>query len=380
MRYDVLLKGGIVLDPASQLNDQRDLGIREGKIVAIESDIRPEEAALTVPITGKYVTAGLVDIHTHIYAGVSTFGVRPDPVCRRTGVTTVVDAGSASWTSFPGFRQYVVEPAITRILAFVHISGIGMIDETVGEMRNLEYAKPEKVAQTVIENQDIAVGIKVRQGKFEVGNNGVEPLRAAIEAAERAKVPVMCHIQAGIPLPEVLKLLRPGDIVTHSFQGCGDSIIDEKGQVLPEVWAARDRGVLFDVGHGKFSFKYEVARRAMDQGFIPDVISTDLHTGNISGPVHDLPTTLSKFLHLGLSLDEVIEKSTIAPARAIRRGDELGHLKIGSVADLAVWDLVEGEFEFCDAHGTKYIGKERLQAYSTIRQGKLESKNGLPDV
>ena len=380
MRYDILLKGGIVVDPASQLNDQRDIGIRQGRVVAIQRNISAEEAALTVPIAGKYVTAGLVDMHTHVYAGVSTFGVKPDPVCTRTGVTTVVDAGSASWTSFPGFRQYVVEPAITRVLAFVHISGISLIDETVGEMHNLEYAKPEKVAQTVIENQDIAVGIKVRQGKFEVGNNGVEPLKLAIEAAELANVPVMCHIQAGIPLPEVLRLLRPGDIITHCFQGCGDGIIDDKGRVIPEVLAARKDGVIFDVGHGRFSFTYEVAKQAMEQGFIPDVISTDLHTGNISGPVHDLPTTLSKFLHLGLSLDEVIEKSTIAPARAIRRDGELGHLRIDSVADLAVWDLVGGEFEFCDAQGKKYIGKEKLQAHLTIRQGKLESKKVLPDV
>ena len=181
----------------------------------------------------------------------------------------------------------------------------------------------------------------------------------------------MCHIGAGVPLPDVLKLMRPGDVITHCFQGRGDSIIDDKGRVIPEAWSARNDGVIFDVGHGMGSFSYEVAQRAMEQGFISDVISTDLHTGNINGPVYDLPTTLSKFLHLGLSLDVVIEKSTIAAAKTIRREAELGHLKIGTVADVAVFDCISGEFEFRDTHGTVLIGNQKLQPYLTIRGGEL---------
>jgi dihydroorotase len=238
-------------------------------------------------------------------------------------------------------------------------------------MHELEYADPVKVADTLMQNRDITIGVKVRQGRAQVGDNGVEPLKLAIKAAERAGTPVMCHIGAGVPLPEVLKLMRPGDVITHCFQGNGDNIIDEVGRVIPEAWAARRDGIIFDVGHGAGSFRYEVAQRAMEQGFISDVISTDLHTGNINGPVYDLPTTLSKLLHLGLSLEEVIEKSTIAAAKAIRRDNELGHLKIGSVADVAVFELIEGEFEFFDTHSTMFIGKRKLQAALTIREGKL---------
>jgi dihydroorotase len=238
-------------------------------------------------------------------------------------------------------------------------------------MHDLEYADPGKVADTLAQNRDITIGVKVRQGKSQVGDNGVEPLKLAIKAAELAGTPVMCHIGAGVLLPDVLQLMRPGDVITHCFQGRGDGILDDKGRIIPDAWAAREDGVIFDVGHGAGSFRYEVAQRAMEQGFISDVISTDLHTGNINGPVYDLPTTLSKFLDLGISLEKVIEKSTITAAKAIRCEDELGHLKPGTIADVAVFDLLEGEFEFFDTHGTMILGKRKLHAYLTIRAGKL---------
>ena len=371
MKYDILLKGGTVIDPAQQLHDRRDVAVIDGKIAAIEDDISAREATQTVFVEGKYVTPGLVDIHAHVYAGVTTWGVKADPVCTTTGVTTIVDAGSPGWATFPGFREYIAQPAQTHILTYVHISGIGLVYGPVGEMHELEYANPEKVADTLMENRDITVGVKVRQGKSQVGDNGVEPLKLAIEAAEIADTSVMVHIGTGVPLPDVLKLMRPGDIVTHCFQGNGDCIVDDKGRVIPDAWAAREDGVIFDVGHGGGSFNYEVAQRAMEQGFISDVISTDLHSGNINGPVYDLPTTLSKFLNLGLSLEEVIEKSTIAAARAIGREDELGHLTIGTIADIAVFDVIEGEFELFDTHGTMVIANQKLQADLTIREGKL---------
>jgi dihydroorotase len=371
MKYDVLLKGGTVIDPAQQLRNQQDIAITDGKIVAIERDIPANQATQTVFVAGKYVTPGLVDIHAHVYAGVTTWGIKADPVCTTTGVTTIVDAGSPGWATFPGFRDYIAQAAQTRILTYIHISGIGLVYGPVGEMHEIEYADPGKVADTLMDNRDITIGVKVRQGKFQVGDNGVEPLKLAIKAAELAGTPVMCHIGAGVPLPTVLELMRPGDVITHCFQGRGDSIIDDKGRVIREAWSARDDGVIFDVGHGAGSFRYKVAQRAMEQGFISDVISTDLHTGNINGPVYDFPTTLSKFLHLGLSLEEVIEKSTVAAAKAIGREDELGHLKIGTVADVAVFDLIAGEFEFFDTHGTMLVGERKLQPYLTIREGKL---------
>lgn len=371
MKYDILLKGGTVIDPAQQLHDARDVAIADGKIAAIEKDISETRAKQTVFVKDKYVTPGLVDIHAHVYAGVTTWGIKADPVCTTAGTTTIVDAGSPSWATFPGFQEFIAQPARTQILTYIHISGIGLVYGPVGEMHELEYAHPGKVAETLMQNREGTIGVKVRQGRAQVGDNGVEPLKLAIQAAELAETPVMCHIGAGVPLPDVLKLMRPGDVITHCFQGRGDSIIDDKGRVIPEAWSAREDGVIFDVGHGAGSFRYEVAQRAMEQGFVSDVISTDLHTGNINGPVYDLPTTLSKFLHLGLSLGEVIEKSTIAAAKAIQREDEIGHLKIGTVADVAVFDLIEGEFEFFDTHGTKFVGNQKLKADLTIRQGKL---------
>ena len=371
MKYDILLKGGTVIDAAQGLNAARDVAIAGGVIAAIEPDIPDNAATQTVSVKGKYVTPGLVDIHTHVYYGVTTWGIRADTICPMAGTTTVVDAGSPSWVTFPGFREFIAEPSLTNILTYIHISGIGLVYGPVGEMFDMAYADPGRVAETLQQHRDITVGVKVRQGKGQVGDNGVEPLKLAIQAAEHAGTSVMCHIGAGVPLPDILKLLRPGDVITHCFQGNGDNIIDEKGRVIPEAWKARADGIIFDVGHGAGSFHYEIAQRAMAQGFISDVISTDLHTGNINGPVYDLPTTLSKLMHLGLSLEDVIDKATFSAAKAIQREAQLGNLKVGTVADVAVFEILEGEFEYFDAHGKKFIGNKKLKAALTIREGKI---------
>ncbi len=371
MKYDILLKGATVIDPAQQHNAVSDVAIADGTIAHIAPDIPENTASQTLHLEGKYVTPGLVDIHTHVYHGVTTWGVRADNVCTTTGTTTVVDAGSPSWATFPGFREFIAEPARTNILTYIHISGIGLVYGPIGEMHDIAYADPGRVADTLQAHPDMTVGVKVRQGRMQVGDNGVEPLKLAIAAAERAQTPVMCHIGSGVPLPDILRLLRPGDVITHCFQGNGDNIVDAKGRVIPEAWQAREDGILFDVGHGGGSFKYEVAQRAMEQGFISDVISTDLHTGNINGPVYDFPTVLSKFLHLGLSLEAVIEMATINAAKAIRREEQLGHLKVGTVADVAVFDLLAGQFEFVDAHDTRFIGEKKLKAIHTLRAGRL---------
>ncbi len=371
MKYDFLLKGGTVIDAAQGINAVYDVAIADGTIAAIETDIPAHAAIQTISVKDKYVTPGLIDIHTHVYYGVTTWGIRADAVCPTAGTTTVVDAGSPSWVTFPGFREFIAEPAQTNILTYIHISGIGLVYGPLGEMTDIAYASPGQVAETLQQHRDITVGVKVRQGKMQVGDNGVEPLKLAIEAAERADTSVMCHIGAGVPLPEILRLLRPGDVITHCFQGNGDNIIDEKGRIIPEAWKAREDGIIFDVGHGAGSFHYEVAQRAMEQGFISDVISTDLHTGNINGPVYDLPTTLSKLMHLGLPLADVVEKATFSAAKAIQREDEIGNLKVGTVADVAVFDVIEGEFEYFDSHGTKFIGNKKLKTELTIREGKV---------
>lgn len=371
MKYDILLKGGTIIDPAQGINGVYDLGISDGLIAAIDDDIPQTLAKRTIPVKNKYVTPGLIDIHTHVYYGVTTWGIRADDICPTTGTTTVVDAGSASWASFPGFNEFIAKPAQTNILNYIHISGIGLIYGPVGEIHDIAYADPDRVADTLIANRDRTVGVKVRQGKMQVGNNGVEPLKLAIQAAEQAQTPVMCHIGEGVPLPDVLELMRPGDVITHCFQGNGDNIVNERGDVIPEAWQAQKDGVIFDVGHGGGSFDYEIAQRAMEQGFISDVISTDLHTGNINGPVYDLPTTLSKLMHLGLSFEEVIEKATFNAAKAIKRKDELGNLRIGTIADIAILDIIDGEYEFFDAHDRKFIGSQKVDAILTIREGRI---------
>lgn len=371
MKYDILLKGGTVIDPSQGLNTLCDVAISEGVIAAIEHDIPKSAATQTISAKNQYVTPGLIDIHTHVYYGVTTWGIKADNICPTSGTTTFVDAGSASWATFPGFRKFIAEPSQTNILNYVHISGIGLVYGPVGEMHDLAYADPDRVADTLRANRDITVGVKVRQGKMQVGKNGVEPLKLAIKAAEQADTPVMCHIGQGVPLPDVLELMRPGDVITHCFQGNGDNIVNEKGEVIPEAWQAKQEGVIFDVGHGAGSFHYEIAQRAMEQGFISDVISTDLHTGNVNGPVYDLPTTLSKLMHLGLSFEEVIEKSTFNAAKAIKREKQLGNLKIGSTADVSVFEVIDGQYEFYDAHANKFIGNQKINTALTIRKGKV---------
>lgn len=367
--FDLLLRGGEVVDPSQGWRGPGDVGIREGQVAALGRGLT-EPARETIDVAGCIVTPGLIDIHAHVYAGSTSWGLKPDPPCLAHGVTTVVDAGSASWTSLTGFRWYIAEPAATRVLCFLHISGIGLIYAPVGEMLNLDFADPESVGVVAAENPDLVVGVKVRQGGRQVGDHGTEPLRLAVEAASLAGVPVMCHIAAGVPLPEVLARLRPGDIVTHCFQGHGDEVVDARGRLIPEARDARERGVLMDVGHGGGSFRWEVAEAALDQGYLPDVISTDLHTYNRYGPVHDMPTTLSKFLHMGLTLEQVVERATAAPARAIRRPD-LGTLRPGSPADVAVFAVEEGEFPFRDAHGGTRLGRRRLTARLTVRAGRV---------
>ena len=247
---------------------------------------------------------------------------------------------------FHGFRDYVAAPARTQVLTFVHISGIGLTYGPVGEMQDLRYADPERTAYIISRWPELCVGVKVREGRQQVGDNGVAPLKLAVEAAELSDSKVMVHAGAGVPLPEVLGEVRRGDIVTHCYHGGGDTILGSEERVIPEVWAARERGVLFDLGHGGGSFLFEVAKKALAQGFPSDVISTDLHVHCLNDPVHSLPETASKLLNLGMELQEVVYQTTTAPAAAIGRSDELGTLKVGTVADLAAFEVREGAFEF----------------------------------
>ncbi|MBM3236890.1 amidohydrolase/deacetylase family metallohydrolase [Candidatus Poribacteria bacterium] len=371
MQYDLVLKGGKIIDKSQGLSGKFDIAFAKGKIAAIEADIPAEQSAQVINVTGKLVTPGLIDIHAHVFTDCTNLGIAVDDICPRTGVTTLVDAGSAGWVTLPGFRKYIIEPAVTRVLCLVHISTLGLIYSGIGEMLNIDYANPETTAQAVMGNRDVAIGVKVRQGQSIVGGNGFEPLHRAVKAAEMSNTFVMVHIGSMPgPLPEALKLLRSGDIITHCFHGRQTGVLDENGKLLHEVRAARREGIIFDIGHGAGSFSFKTARVALDSDFPPDVISSDLHGGSINGPVFDMPTTLSKFLYLGMPLEDVIEKATAAPAKVIGR-EELGTFKIGTTGDVAVFELAEGEFELRDAERNTVIANQRLMPVLTIKGGKV---------
>ena len=368
MPHDLLLRGATVIDPSQELNEVRDVAVDGDRIAAVEPTI-DEPATRVLDLPGRILTPGWIDIHAHLYAGSTTWGIKADPHCLSTGVTTIVDAGSSGWANFLGFAEYISAPARTQMLAFLHISGIGLTYGPLGEMADMRYADPERTAFVIDTWSDICVGVKVRQGTAQVEENGVEPLRLAVEAAAMASKPVMCHIGSGGPLSDVMELMRPKDIITHCYHGHNENIIDEGGMVRDEVWQARERGVLFDLGHGGGSFFYNTAKQALAAGFPSDVLSTDIHISSLEDPVWSLPETASKMMNLGLSLTEVVRQSTAAPAAAIGRGGDLGTLKPGTIADLSVFELEEGEFTFTDVRDQVETGSQMLQPVLTVRAG-----------
>jgi dihydroorotase len=376
--FDLVVRGELI-DPAQSVRGPYDLGIRDGKIAAVAPSLEGQPRRETLDVPDSFVTPGFIDIHAHVYAGVTSWGVKPDPPCLSSGVTTVVDAGSPGWTMLQGFRWLIHERSQVRALCFLHISGLGLLNAWVNDCEDIRHLHPRTVGENAAENRDLVVGIKIRQGRIQVGPHGTRPLELAIEAAEIAAaqtgsfVPVMCHIAAGVPLPQVLKRLRPGDIVTHCFQGRGaadENLTDPSGRLLTEVLEARSRGVVMDVGHGGGSFRWGIAEAALAEAFPPDVISTDLHAYNLHGPLYDMQTTLTKFLYLGLPLEQVVGAATCAPASAIGRPD-LGTLAVGSPADLAVFRIEEEPVELLDTHGEARSWNRRVQVGATIREGRV---------
>jgi dihydroorotase len=371
MNADLLIHAGTVIDPASGLHERRDIAIGGGRITAVEPHIGLGEAADAIDATGLYVVPGLVDLHVHVYWGVADLAIRPGPSDLARGATTIVDAGSAGANTYPGFREYIIEPFAGRILAFVNVSAMGQIDPFLGEYHDLRYLIADRAADCVRGDRDRVVGIKVRLSEELTGpDNALPALERAIEAGAAAAVPVMVHIgDSTATTDEIMSRLRSGDIVTHAFTDRRNGIFDDAGRVHTSALEARRRGVLFDVGHGAGSFAFRRAEAALAEGFRPDTISSDLHRLNVDGPVFDLVTTLSKFLHLGLSLDEVIAMATTAPAAAIGRDGDFGTLAVGAVADVTVLALEEGRFPFTDAIGVTVEGRQRLEPVVTIRAG-----------
>jgi dihydroorotase len=372
-KFDLVIKGGEVLDPSQGLRGKRDIGIRNARVVAIEADIPAARAAQILDASGKLVTPGLIDLHAHVFPGGSAIGLPADELVPFSGTTTYVDAGDAGASTFSAFRHLVVGQVRSRVFAFVHISNIGLTPFPVGEMHEIGYAIVDLAAKVVAENQDICLGVKVRETKEVVGENGIEPLRRAIAAAELSgtKARVMCHIgDAPGELSALLDLLRPGDILTHAYSGGGNNTV-QNGKLLPAALEAKKRGVIIDVGHGGGSFDFTIAEPAMQQGLVPNTISSDIHAYSGNSPsMPYLPNVMSKFLALGVPLDQVIAMATVNPGHIIGRVDKLGTLQIGAPADVSVLELVEGPVELLDTKGNKRMGKQLLKPVHTVRAGR----------
>ena len=325
-----------------------------------------------VDVSGLIVTPGLIDLHTHLYDGVSHYGVDADTYCLRRGVTTAVDAGSSGAQTFPGLRRYIIERAETRILAFLNIAVEGMITSLVGELEDIRWGSAEQAIARAQANPDLIVGIKVRLGYQMVGDDPVPAMRIARETADALGLPLMVHvIDMRPPISWLLPYLGRGDVVTHCYHGNEGGILDSRGVVFAAVRRARERGVLFDVGHGAGSFAYRVARSAIAQGFAPDTISSDLHAHNVGGPVFDQATTLSKLLHVGMDLAEVIRATTSTPALAVRRSGSMGALAPGREADLTAFELRPGNWVLPDAAGSTEIVDRLVVPRVVLRAGQV---------
>ena len=368
MKYDLLIRGGEVIDPANDRYGRYDIAVSNGVIAAIESDVDIGEAKDVVDAGGLYVTPGLIDMHTHCYWGATYWGIEADPVAARSGVTTWFDAGSAGAYSLAGFRRYVAEASRARLFALLNVSSIGLIGRTY-ELTNLEYCDVGMAAHVVEANRDLVRGIKARIDRDTTRGTGLEPLRRARELADRVELRLMVHIATAPPrLNEIAALLRPGDILTHCYTNQANSLLEERGQLNPVIRRLHEEGLILDVGHGTGSFSYPVVERMLADGILPDVISSDIHQLSILGPMYDLPTTLSKFLNLGLPLREVIARATVRPAAIMGRPD-LGTLHVGAVADIALFRLEEGTHTFHDINMQARHGTMQLVNVATYVDG-----------
>jgi dihydroorotase len=372
--FDLLLTGGTVLNPATKLNQRLDVGVTGDRVAAIQANLPRASAKRVIDVTGCYVTPGLIDFHVHSYWGVNPYGCNLDALCLATGVTTTMDAGSAGPVNLLGFRKLVYEQSKTRMLGFIALAQHGVLNAP-GELLNLGFADSDGTAQAVSDNRDIGIGVKVRLHKKAIGENSREALRLAIKAGEATRTPIMVHVgDTAIGMDEIAATLRAGDIITHCYTPQKPSIIDDKGKLLPLVRKAKERGVIFDVGHASGHFDFNLVQRAMGEGIIPDIISSDLH-GRMTQPgfgiVGDLPTTLTKFIPLGLSIEKIIAACTVDAARAVGWQDRIGSLEVGREADIAVLQILDDPVTLRDSVGGERLHKQRIAAKWTVRAGKV---------
>ena len=375
--FTILLKGGHVIDPKNNINEVMDVAIKDNKVVQVAKNIDAKKASQVIDVKGLYVTPGIIDIHSHNffgtmpdhYLGNGLEALPPDGFTFRAGVTTVVDAGGAGWRTFDAFKKQTIDHSKTRVLSFLNIVGDGMRGGAYEQdLRDMD----TKMTAMVVKQHPEIVGIKVAHymgGEW-------DPVDRAVAAGKIANVPVMIDFGGNNPPLSIEELftkhLRPGDIFTHAFAQLGsrESIVDEKGNLRPFVKEAQKRGIIFDVGHGGGSFRFSQAIPALKSGFIPNTISTDIHTGSMNAGMKDQLNVMSKFLNIGMNLQQVIAASTWLPAKVIQR-EELGHISSGAGADVAVFSLLKGKFGYIDSGGFSFQGTEKLQCELTIRDGKV---------
>ena len=375
MNHQLLIKNGTVIDPAQGIHARKDVAFANGRVSAVSDDIPASEAREVLDASGGFVTPGLIDLHVHVFYGVSHFGIEPDPTCLARGATTVVDAGSAGADTFPGFRKYVIDVSDTRILAQLNISSQGMLTQEIGELENPDYADVGKACRMIEQHRDIILGVKVRLTRESIVGKraGMLPLQRAREAADAAGLPIMVHPQDAWceSIDDILAHMGERDILTHCFHDMPCGILDQNGKIRDAVHAAIERGVIFDVGHGAGSFSWDVVQTAMAQGVEPTTISSDLHVYNVNGPVYDLVNVVNKFLHLGMSLDDALAKVTSIPAETILMPGEVGTLAVDAWGDAVVFELREGEFPLIDAHGQARTGKQKLEPIVVVKGGQV---------
>ena len=379
-KFDLVIKGGEVLDPSQSLRGKRDVGIRWGVVEAVTETIPAERALKTIDASGKLVLPGLVDLHCHVYPYGSAIGIPADELVQFQGTTTVVSAGDAGVNNLAALRRYIVAQSRARMHAFVHIANNGLSAFPVAELYNIDNAQVEACAMALAENPDFLIGVKVRMSENIILKRGLEPLKRGIQACEMCGWPakMMVHI-GGVEtrelMSDILNLLRPGDVLTHCYSGypnmsgVGTNIVQD-GKLLPAALAAKQRGVLFDVGHGGGSFDFTVAEVTIPGGCTPDTISSDMHvfSGNTPG-MPFLPNVMSKFLAMGFTLEQVVSMATVAPATIINRAPKIGTLQVGAPGDVAIMELAEGPVTFVDTRGNTRDGKLSLKPLQTVING-----------
>jgi dihydroorotase len=374
MSYDLILRGGRVVDPSQKLDAVTDVAFADGKVARIGAGLRTEAETDVRDVSGRIVTPGLIDLHTHVYWGGTSLGIDAEDFCRRSGVTTAVDTGSAGAGNFAGFRKHVIERSEVRILAYLHVSFAGIFAYSrrvmVGESEELRLMAPLDAVEVANANRDVIIGIKVRVGARASGRSGAVPLDIALEVANEVGMPVMAHIDEPPPsYEEVIARLRPGDVLTHAFRPFPNSPATAQGTVKRAVIEARQRRVLFDIGHGKGSFAFKTTRAMLANGFLPDTISSDVHALCINGPAFDQVTTMSKFLCLGMPLADVVAASTVNAAFALKR-PELGSLKPGSIGDATILSIDDGRFDYVDVVGEHMTGDRKIACQGVVIAGR----------